>query len=344
MTYNRTSRNNRAFEWFGDGSGGDVTISSSVSLSADTYYDNLTIVAGAALSPSGYRVFVANVLDLSSAPSASIVANGGSGSAAAGATQGGAATASVAGSLAAGQRGTDGHAGSTTNGDTTTVPAALTSMSGGNGGESGYGGDFVALGRAGGHPTALNSTIAAGMRYPVMHPLFYTATPTCGAGGAGGCSGAGDGTASGGGGGGGNGGNFLFIGARVIARGTNANTAIIQAKGGAGGDGGVPAGGDRGGGGGGAGGGGGCVVIACEVLAGDIIDDAIDVGGGDGGDGGAGTGAGTTGSGGGSGARGVVVFVRPNPSGLSYLAEGTRTAAVEGDAAGRAGQAGLVDL
>lgn len=44
--------------FFGDGSDGDVTISSNTSLTRDMYYNNLTINNGIILSPKGYRIFV----------------------------------------------------------------------------------------------------------------------------------------------------------------------------------------------------------------------------------------------------------------------------------------------
>lgn len=47
---------------FGDGSDGDVTISSDTSLSTDMYYNNLTINSGKALTCNGYRIFVKGTL------------------------------------------------------------------------------------------------------------------------------------------------------------------------------------------------------------------------------------------------------------------------------------------
>lgn len=43
---------------FGDGSDGDVTISSNVTLTRDMYYNNLTINATRVLSPDGYKIYV----------------------------------------------------------------------------------------------------------------------------------------------------------------------------------------------------------------------------------------------------------------------------------------------
>jgi len=47
---------------FGDGSDGDVTITSETTLTRDMYYNNLTIAQGAILNPNGYRIFVKNTL------------------------------------------------------------------------------------------------------------------------------------------------------------------------------------------------------------------------------------------------------------------------------------------
>ena len=51
---------------YGTGSDGDVTISVNTSLTADMYYNNLTINSGITLAPNGYRIFVKNLLTLNS--------------------------------------------------------------------------------------------------------------------------------------------------------------------------------------------------------------------------------------------------------------------------------------
>jgi hypothetical protein len=118
------------------------------------------------------------------------------------------------------------------------------------------------------------------------------------------------------GGGGGSGGScvaaspvaipLITLQARVIQRGTNVNTSIVQAQGGAGGNGGVPAGGNCGGGGGGGGAGAGVIYVVTDALLGSSIANALDVTGGNGGGGGNNTGTGTAGDGGYSGGGGVV--------------------------------------
>lgn len=80
---------------FGDGSDGDITISSNTSLSRDMFYDDLTINSGVTLDTAGYRIFVKGVLTvngtLERTPN-----NGGNGGDASGATGGTAGTAGAA--------------------------------------------------------------------------------------------------------------------------------------------------------------------------------------------------------------------------------------------------------
>ena len=101
--------------YFGDGSDGDVTISGSVTLTRDMFYNNLTIGSGAALDTDGYKIFVKGVLDLTAAPAGGIQRSPNSGSRGgrvAGAIAAAIATGSVGGSIASAA----GGAGATTNG------------------------------------------------------------------------------------------------------------------------------------------------------------------------------------------------------------------------------------
>lgn len=52
----------RLLNWFGDGSDGDVVISVNTDLSADMYYNNLTINNGITLNTKGYKVYVKGIL------------------------------------------------------------------------------------------------------------------------------------------------------------------------------------------------------------------------------------------------------------------------------------------
>ena len=65
---------------YGDGSDGDVTLTSgTTTLTRDMYYNNLTISGTAVLNTSNFRIFVKGILDISAAPSGSIANNGGNG-------------------------------------------------------------------------------------------------------------------------------------------------------------------------------------------------------------------------------------------------------------------------
>jgi hypothetical protein len=340
MTHIRTSRNRAAAEWFGDGSDGNATISGASTLAADKYYANLTIQAGAAITTTGYRIFVSGILDLTAAPTASFKTNGNNGVDAFGYSGGAAPTAVLAGSLPIGQRGLAGKDSTDVAGVNSTATAGITSC-GGQGAQGGYGGDSLSF--AGGNPTAFNTHLLDYAIEPAWLKLYYTAAVQGGAGGQGGCSGAGNVGYGGACGSGGSGGNIMWICARTIKRGTNVNTAIFQANGG---NGGIGDAGDNntGGGGGGAGGGGGFILIVCEALEGSTIVDAVSVSGGDGGLGGAGRGTGSTAAGGGGGAKGATALLKANAGGFVYTAPGTPVAPIDGTAAGRTGEAGLVDL
>ena len=62
---------------YGDGSDNDLTVSSNTTLTADAYYDNLTINTGITLNPNGYKIFVSGVLTF--VGTGKIIANGGDG-------------------------------------------------------------------------------------------------------------------------------------------------------------------------------------------------------------------------------------------------------------------------
>ena len=47
---------------YGDGSDGNVTLTTNTTLTRDMYYNNLTINSGVNLDPAGYRVFVKDTL------------------------------------------------------------------------------------------------------------------------------------------------------------------------------------------------------------------------------------------------------------------------------------------
>jgi hypothetical protein len=348
-----------AISFFGDGSDGDVTISSGVTtITRDMYYNNLTISGTGQLNTSQYRVFVKGTLDISAAPANAIYAGNGSGSSKNGAN----ATTSPGGTGASGgnlatQRslgnGNGGGSGGSGGTGTGAQAAAAATQSNSQGGLSGAGGGGGAVGATNGGAsraaTAQTSPVDIKVLKTDMATVFSGAfvIVNAGSGGPGGSAGAGDGVGSGGGGGGGGaGGGFMFLAANTINRSGSTSTGAISVVGGNGGNGGLGSGGtNRGGGGGGAGGGGGWLYLIYGQLTGSTATNCLDIRGGNGGDGGNGTGTGNGGNGGGSGAGG-----RLN---LYNLGAGTQTivngsASVAGSAAsggtGGAGATAAADL
>jgi len=289
---------------FGDGSDGDVTVTTTTNLSRDMYYRNLTLSGSAYLSTNGYRIFVSEVLDLSAAPTGAIAFDSAQGSNASG-TTGGVGAAAVAGIMVggkgAGGAGANGATGAGANGTAGTNQTPANGGAGGAGGASGTGsGGGAGSGGAGG--TIANSLSFRRWSADLIRGVTIIAA---GAGGGGGAGGAGDGTAGGGGGGGGSSGGCVFVSARIIERGGSTGAGAIRAIGYLGGNGASPAGGNRGGGGGGGGSGGGWIFVAYQHLIGSSASNALDASGGNGGSGANGTGTGTAGTGGtgGSGGR-----------------------------------------
>lgn len=293
---------------FGDGSDGDVSISSTSNLSRDMYYKSLTLTGSAYLQTNGYRIFVSELLDLSAAPTGSIAFDASAGSAASSTTGGGgaAAVAGVSvGGKGAGGAGANGATGAGATGTAGTNQSPANGGAGGGGGASGSGsGGAAGSSSAGG--TISNSVSFHRWTADLLRGVSLIAA---GAGGGGGAGGAGDGTAGGGGGGGGSSGGCVFVSARVIKRGGSTGTGAIRAIGYLGGNGASPAGGNRGGGGGGGGSGGGWVYVAYQHLIGSSATNALDASGGNGGSGAAGTGTGTAGSGGTGGSGGRITKV-----------------------------------
>lgn len=299
---------------FGDGSDGNVTISSgTTTLTRDMFYSNLTINGTGILATAGFKVYVSGTLDISAAAEGSIINNGNNGNnGAASATGGTAASSSGSGTTLQVGSLQAGGAGGAAAGTAAANAGAVTGAIGGGHPVGGAGG--LGSGGAGGAgSTAATPTIAGfSLRRYICDFIrltggtvgAYTTARNCSGGGGGG-----DGTAGGGGGSGGAYGCAVVIYARTIARGTNVNTAIIRARGGTGGSGGSPVAGNRGGGGGGSGGAGGFIYICYGFLTGSTIVNALDASGGAGGNGGNGFGTGVGGAGGGRGGGGRIVLV-----------------------------------
>lgn len=305
---------------FGSGLDGTVTISSgSTTLARDTMYENLTISGTGQLNTNGFRIFVSGTLDLSHAPANAINSITGVDAIAAVGS-----TASIGGMGARGtflpnalfgRTGVNGSIGigaAGTGSSGTTVLTNAKSNIAGSGGASG-----AVAGGAGGNPPALTASNALFV-VPTTNIILttnaggiagYAASQDGSSGGAG----AGDGVNAGGGSGGGGSSSAIGIWANVIARGTNATSGVINARGGNGGNGGTAIAGNSGGGGGGAGAGGAVVYIVAGSFTGNTNANAINISGGNGGTGGNGVGTGLGGQGGTGAQAGSAQVVTLNP-------------------------------
>lgn len=292
---------------FGTGIDGDVTISSgTTTLTNDMYYNNLTINGTGSINTAGYRIFVKNTLDITSAPTNAINRNGNNGvDGLGGPGVGGNALPSA--TIGASGNGTAGGGTSGVNlpGNQAAAPSTVSFGNGGSGGASGAGGfgnTGLNAGGAGRAGAVVSTTLS--MRRTSLDLLRGVVLLAGGAGGPGGGSGAGSSTNSGrGAGGGGSGGGVVFIGANIINRGASTAVGAISATGGIAGNAQLTTAlADAGAGGGGGGGGGGWVYIYYNTLSGSTATNAIDVSSGAGGAGGTQTASGTNcGGGGGSG-------------------------------------------
>jgi hypothetical protein len=309
-------------QYFGDGSDGDITINGSNSysfavlsggvntLSREIYANNLTITGSGILSNnsnSGYDIYVAGVLDISSAGANGIFAGGGTPSA--GSSLAG-AFGTAGGTAGVGATGAGGAGGSASN---VTVGGGGRGGIGGGGGSAGDGG-AGSSGAAGSSGTSGNIGIPAVPRPFVTNDIYQTPATFApiggGAGGGGGGGGGGNGIAAGANGGlGGGGGGRLRIFARTINRSGSTAAGAISAKGAAGINGSAGAASGRAGGGGGLGGGGGKIRIVFGDLTGSTATNAIDASGGTGGNGGnSGGGTATAGKGGSGGYGGSITL------------------------------------
>jgi hypothetical protein len=303
------------YKSMGDGSDGNVTISSgTTSLTRDMYYNNLTINSTGILSTNGWKVFVKGILDLSSAQAGAIQWNGNNGGDASGSTGGSAPSAQPGGSLIGISGGGVGTTGTTATGTTGTTGATLNGSGGvgGDGGRGGFGNAGTSAGAAGGRTPGNPASFAI---YET-NLLGIQVTPLGGGGGGGsGSAGSGDGSTNtgGGSGAGGNGGGIIALYVNTLVKSNSTPAGVIQANGGTGGAGGNGSGSGAGGGGGGGGGAGGWIYLAYNRVYGPKIDSLIKSQGGDGGRGGSGSGgtnpAGATGGNGGSGGRITVINV-----------------------------------
>lgn len=230
---------------FGNGADGNVTISTTVTLTRDMFYQNLTINNGGTLVPAGYRVWVRGTLTINSGGAINNNGPAGtnpSGAASVGATLGGSND---------GGNGTTGAGGAGNSISGAATPVGGTAGAGGAG-SNGGGGAAGVISAAG---TTSYGNVANAF------PFCFFGAGIANAGSvilrAGACGGAGGGNGSNTGGGGGAGGTATLINANTIV-----NNGTISANGGAGAAGGLN---NCGGGGGG---GGGPVIINTASLTG----------------------------------------------------------------------------
>jgi len=303
------------FRSFGDGSDGNVTISSGVTLlTRDMYYNNLTINGTGSLNTNGCKVFVKGILDLTAAPVGAINWNGNNGGNASGAT-GGSVTANTGitlGDQALGAVGGTGGTGTGTSGGVAPVPLNTMGGEGSAGGRGGTGSSGSAAAGSAARSAVFNTDFR---RFDTLL-IAALILPQGGVGGSGSSSGSGDGTNSGAGGGaGGNGGGVVALYVNAIVTSSATPAGAIQANGGNGGNGANATAGVTGGGAGGGGGGGGWIYLAYNYRFGPTVTGLLQANGGNGGNAGNGYGAPASGGSGGNGGGSGRIYVYNVPSG-----------------------------
>jgi hypothetical protein len=285
---------------YGDGSDGDATISTTVTLTRDKFYNSLTIATGGILKPAGFRVYSKKPILVQSGGTLTVAGgDGGAGGAGgtisgapgngAGGTAGTAGTGISSGTIRQpgdGPAGTVGMTGNS-NGDPNlkngsngvSEPHCVLPNNAGNGANSGTGAIFTSTGYSdnhstggtGGTATQLTKLSALDIALSLMvsgNPLGCNPTPGSGAGGGGGLPSVSSSASGGGGGGGGAGapGGIAWLFAPAIIVSSGATITGIGGNGGHGGDGGSASNSGQqnvagGGGGGGAAGNGGVILL-----------------------------------------------------------------------------------
>lgn len=329
---------------FGDGGSGNATITGSISLTNDAYYNDLTISGAGSIFLNGFRLFVKGTLDISNAGALAIYNNGFAGD---DAVSVGAGNNTASGTLGRGgygvttsgwhsgatgsnvpYRGGNGGAGASANTNNAAAglqsPASTQAVAGGFGGSGGKGGNSAvgsgALGGAGQTTSASPSVIYARTFVPdlgriqtIRQSTAATTTTTTSSAGAyhgGGGGGAASSTASlaGGGGAGGGGGGNTIVYARQIIVGAGTNAEAIASRGGRGGNVTYTPAANVAGAGGAGGGGGGYIYLVYGTITGGSYTFAS-ANGGVGGNGGNGNGTGLGGQGGTGGSGGRITAI-----------------------------------
>lgn len=275
---------------YGNGSGGDFTVTGTTTLTAEMYYDNLTVNAGGTLKPAGYRIFVKSALTIAATGSINDDGNSASGTTqgaalVARAFLGGAAGAGSAGRTIQGIGGGGSGTASSSYNDSGVAPSG---GRGGDGSATYTGGNAGVATILSPNPQRANGCWQAGR--PYGSTSFWT-------GGAGGGAGglkvtAPDTPTSGGGG---SGGGAVWIAAKTVS-----NSGTISANGGNGGD--AAGGTANSAGGGGGGGGGGLVWLITDTTASSVGTVTANAGNG-------GAGSGTGAAAGNNGNAGSVILV-----------------------------------
>jgi hypothetical protein len=340
--------------YFGDGSDGSLTVTTSSTtsgplvsgaLTRDAYFDDLTISGSGQIFTNGWRLYVRGTLTLSAAGANAINYNGNNGNNATGSTGGTAPTAQgnsgFVGGNTQGRAGVNGGTGVGTAGVAGTGPIAGNSGGAGLGGAGGGGGAGAggAVGIA--PPSPVRAIIRKQTDLLLGVTTFGAITLSGGAVGGSGGSGAGNGGGNTGGGSGssGNSGGVVYVAAKIISRGGGTAAGAISAKAGTAGDGGDASAGNSGGGGGAGGSGGGYVYLYFYRLTGTTATNAIDVSGSGGGDAGDGNGSGTGGVGGAGGGGGCILLLDLS-TGLTLSAAGASTGSLGTGPTGTTGGTG----
>ena len=316
---------------YGDGSEGDVTIASgTTTLTADMYYDTLTLADGAILKPNGYRIFAHKIVRNGTGKITAIGTAGGDGGGGAnngtrntGGTAG--TQANTAGTLPESKTpgaGVEGRCNGQTTYDAGDGEDADTPINDVNASGSGAGGDGENTANSKGSDGIKTTTPTNPLKtYQDIYNLLdqidtysrLDLDPSAGGAGGGGMGGNPEYDTGGAGGGSGSPGGIVWIACYELE--LNNTNVFVDVSGQDGGDGGVGGVGSyasdqdgAGGGGAGAGGNGGVVIITYENTDETLNATTIDYAGGTGGTGGAGqvisSGAGSNGGDGGDGGDG----------------------------------------
>ncbi len=296
---------------FGSGADGNVTISGTVTLTRDMYYNDLTVNGANVINTNSFKIFVKGTLTIGATTSVNgvIRSHGNNGNNASSSTGASAAATSANGSFGTNAATAAGGTGSTTTGANGGTGAQSSVAHGiAIGGAGGAGGSGSA--GAGGANRAVTVSVSTARNIQPFHINGRSGSQLAGGStGSGGSAGGGNSSVAGGGGGsGGTGGGVVFVYAKKISVNPTAVAPIFGSFGGNGGNGFSTPNSNCGGGGGGGGGSSGVIIIFCKELLTTPPANWISLRGGNGGNGGNGNGTGNGGTGGGGGSAQSFLF------------------------------------